>query len=107
MTGRDRFQRKESAQSRESKPGAHTPTQPARYDCDQPAAGSKVTEDRHYSAAVITTPSRLPCLCLPGPGVAFADDVPFDAPTHPNQNGNCWESGRRSPQKAVSPPAGT
>lgn len=74
MTGRDRFVSKESAQSKESKPGAHTPTQPA------PTAGSKVTEDRHYSAAVITTPSRLPCLCLPGPGVAFADDVPLMPP---------------------------
>lgn len=41
------------------------------------AAGSKVTEDRHYSAAVITTPLVCPAAALPGPGVAFADDVPL------------------------------
>jgi hypothetical protein len=64
MTGRDRFQRKESAQSKESKPVANTPTQPA------PTANCRGIKSyrrpslfrcRNHNA------SRLPCPLLAGP----------------------------------------
>lgn len=64
----------------------HTPTQPA------PTANCRgIKSYRRPSLFRCRNPNapRLSCLCLPGPGVAFADDVPL--------------MGRRSPQKAVSP----
>jgi hypothetical protein len=102
MTGRGIDLRAKSLRNPKNPNLEHTHTDTASPLRLRTTAGSKVTEDRHYSAAVISTPSRLACLCLPGPGVAFADDVPL-MPQPPESKRQLLGSGSSIAAKAVSP----